>query len=91
MNTSYVSSLIRDGDFHSIKAVMEKSSESGMQTFDQSLHKLYKQGRIDLKTALANADSSSDLEWKINFGGGVDSNENQDKPPTLQFSSEADE
>jgi twitching motility protein PilU len=47
---------------------------------------LYKKGRIDLKTALANADSSSDLEWKINFGGGVESG-SKEKPPTLQFPS----
>jgi len=66
---------------------MEKGSDEGMQTFDQSLYILYKSGRIDLKTALANADSSSDLEWKINFGGGVESG-SKEKPPTLQFPSD---
>ena len=86
MNTPYISTLIREGDFHSIKGVMEKGGEEGMQTFDQSLYILYKAGRIDLKTALANADSSSDLEWKINFGGGVESG-SKEKPPTLQFPS----
>ena len=85
INTAYIGSLIREGDFHGIKGVMEKGEE-GMQTFDQSLHQLYKDGRIDLKTALANADSSSDLEWKINFGGGVESGP-KDKPDTLQFPS----
>ena len=87
MNTSYVASLIREGDFHSIKGVMEKGGEEGMRTFDQSLHLLYKEGRIDIKTALANADSSSDLEWKINFGGGVNDAGGEEKPPTLQFPS----
>ena len=87
MNTPYISSLIREGDFHGIKGVMEKGGEEGMQTFDQSLYILYKKGRIDLKTALANADSSSDLEWKINFGGGVESKGSKDKPDTLQFPS----
>ncbi|MDH5610928.1 MAG: PilT/PilU family type 4a pilus ATPase [Gammaproteobacteria bacterium] len=86
MNTPYISSLIREGDFHGIKAVMEKGGKDGMQTFDQSLYDLYKKDRIDLKTALANADSSSDLEWKINFGGGVESG-SKEKPPTLQFPS----
>ena len=86
MNTPYISTLIREGDFHGIKGVMEKGAEEGMQTFDQSLYVLYKKGRVDLKTALANADSSSDLEWKINFGGGVESG-SKDKPPTLQFPS----
>ncbi|MES0326812.1 MAG: PilT/PilU family type 4a pilus ATPase [Gammaproteobacteria bacterium] len=86
INTPYISSLIREADFNSIKGVMEKGEE-GMQTFDQSLYTLYKGGRIDLKTALANADSSSDLEWKINFGGGVESKGSKDKPDTLQFPS----
>jgi len=87
INTPYISSLIREADFHGIKAIMEKGSDEGMQTFDQSLYILYKSGRIDLKTALANADSSSDLEWKINFGGGVESG-SKEKPPTLQFPSD---
>lgn len=87
INTPYISSLIREADFHSIKGVMEKGGEEGMQTFDQSLYILYKKGRIDLKTALANADSSSDLEWKINFGGGVESKGSKEKPDTLQFPS----
>ncbi len=87
INTPYIASLIRQGDFNSIKAAMEKSGEAGMQTFDQSLYKLYKQGRVDLKVALANADSSSDLEWKINFGGGVESKGSKEKSDTLQFPS----
>jgi twitching motility protein PilU len=39
-----------------------------MQSFDMSLHQLYKDGRIDLERALAHADSSVDLEARINFG-----------------------
>jgi len=71
VNTPYISKLIREGDFHEIKAVMEKGNETGMTTFDQSLFDLFKARKIDLKVALANADSSSNLEWKINFGGGA--------------------
>jgi twitching motility protein PilU len=71
VNTPYISKLIREGDFHEIKAVMEKGNESGMTTFDQSLFDLFKARKIDLKAALATADSSSNLEWKINFGGGT--------------------
>jgi twitching motility protein PilU len=88
VNTPYISQLIRDGNFHGIKEIMEKGSDIGMQTFDQSLYKLYKDGKIDLKTALANADSSSDLEWRINFGGGVkDVDQKDEEPETLQFPS----
>lgn len=85
INTPYISKLIREGNFHDIKGVMDKSGEEGMQTFDQSLFVLFKERKIDLKTALANADSSSDLEWKINFGGGVKSLGSGEKPDTLEF------
>jgi len=71
VNTPYISKMIRAGDFHEIKDIMAKGSESGMKTFDQSLFELFKSRKIDLQSALANADSSSDLEWKINFGGGA--------------------
>lgn len=87
INTPYISKLIREGNFHEIKDVMEKSGEGGMQTFDQSLYILFKEGKIDLKTALANADSSSNLEWKINFGGGVKSLGSEENPDSLQFPS----
>jgi twitching motility protein PilU len=71
VNTPYISELIRKGDMSSIKEIMEKSGKAGMQTFDQSLFTLYKAGRIDLQDALSYADSRTNLEWKINFGGGV--------------------
>jgi twitching motility protein PilU len=48
---------------------MEKGDTSGMQTFDESLYDLYKSDVISIKSALAYADSSTNLEWKINFGG----------------------
>ena len=38
-----------------------------MQTFDQALLALYKQGRISMEEALVNADSRTDLEAKIHF------------------------
>ncbi len=80
INTPYISKLIRKGAFHEIKEIMEKGSELGMKTFDQALFDLFKERRIDLKSALAHADSSSDLEWKINFGGGVKDLQNKDEP-----------
>ncbi|HEX5057466.1 MAG TPA: PilT/PilU family type 4a pilus ATPase [Gammaproteobacteria bacterium] len=71
VNTPYISELIRKGEMSGIKEVMEKSGKAGMQTFDQSLFTLFKAGRIDLQDALSYADSRTNLEWKINFGGGV--------------------
>jgi twitching motility protein PilU len=68
MNSPYISELLREGNFHGIKEIMEKGETAGMQTFDQSLYNLYKEDKITIKSALAYADSSTNLEWKINFG-----------------------
>ena len=69
LNTPHISGLIREGNFNEIKDVMDKGDSAGMQTFDQSLFELYSAGKITKKNALAYADSSNNLEWKINFGG----------------------
>jgi twitching motility protein PilU len=90
VNTPYISKLIREGNFNEIKDIMAKGSETGMKTFDQSLFDLFKDRKIDLQSALANADSSSDLEWKINFGGGLkELHGKEEKPEALQFPSGA--
>jgi len=68
-NTPHISELIREGNFNEIKDIMSKGETAGMQTFDDSLFKLFKAGRISKKNALSFADSSTNLEWKINFGG----------------------
>lgn len=49
---------------------MERSSESGMQTFDQSLYHLYKEGRITEEKAMENAESQSNLGVKIRLDKG---------------------
>jgi twitching motility protein PilU len=67
-NTPHISELIREGNFNEIKEIMSKGETDGMQTFDQSLFNLYKSGKITKKNALRFADSSSNLEWKMNFG-----------------------
>lgn len=78
VNTPYISDLLKDGNFGEIKEVMKKGDSAGMRTFDQSLYDLYKANRISIKDALANADSSTDLEWRINFGGGAQQNQTDD-------------
>ena len=87
INTPYIAELIRKGQMGDIKEVMEKGGSVGMQTFDQSLFELYKAGQITLQNALNNADSRGDLEWRINFGGGVKSLK-KDEDEGLQFPSE---
>ncbi len=68
VNSPYISELLREGNFNEIKEIMEKGDTVGMQTFDQSLYDLYKADKISIKNALLYADSSTNLEWKINFG-----------------------
>ncbi len=69
--TPYISELIRKGEMGEIKETMEKGAKAGMQTFDQSLYSLYKLDKVDKQDALANADSRTNLEWRMNFGGGM--------------------
>ncbi len=71
LNTPYIAELIRKGEINEIKEIMEKGAASGMQTFDQALYELYKADKISLEDALAHADSRGNLEWQINFGGGI--------------------
>jgi twitching motility protein PilU len=40
---------------------MKKSSEQGMQTFDQALYELYKKGEISYENVLVYADSESEV------------------------------
>jgi twitching motility protein PilU len=68
LNTPYIAELILKGEIGSIKEQMEESSDRGMQTFDTALTHLYREGRIDLETALSNADSRANLESKMSFG-----------------------
>ena len=68
LNTPYISTLIKKGDVVSIKEAISASSERNIQSFDVSLLGLFRQGRVSLEEALANADSRANLEAKINFG-----------------------
>lgn len=65
LGTPRAADLIAKGDVSSLKELMEKSGEQGMQTFDMALFNLYKQGRISLEEALKNADSKNNLRLKI--------------------------
>ena len=68
INTPYIASLILKGELNEIKTAMTSSGSKGMKTFDDALFELYKTEKISLEEALKNADSSNDLEARINFG-----------------------
>jgi hypothetical protein len=65
LNSPLIADLIFKGDVASIKEVMKKSRELGMQTFDQALFDLYEMGKVTYEDALRNADSVNDLRLQI--------------------------
>jgi twitching motility protein PilU len=67
LNTPRIAELIQQGDIAKVKESFYESTEQGMQTFDQSLLKLYHDGKITMDEALANADSRANLESQIHF------------------------
>jgi len=56
---------------------MDRSLQEGMQTFDQSLYRLYKDGRVELEEVLSKADSRDGLALRIRLaeGGNADNAE----------------
>ncbi len=65
INTPLIQDHIRKGEVHEIKEVIKKSTNLGMQTFDQALFALYRDGVITYEVALAHADSANDLRLMI--------------------------
>lgn len=72
VNTPMIGDMIRRGEISELKEAMDKSLDDGMQTFDQALFNLYKEGVIDLDEALAKADSRDGLNLKIRLSEGAD-------------------
>jgi twitching motility protein PilU len=68
-NSPLIAELIAAGDVGGIKPIMAKSSDLGMQTFDQALFYLHEEDRIGYDEAIANADSPNELRLKIKLEG----------------------
>jgi twitching motility protein PilU len=77
VNTPLASDLIRKGSVHELKELMGRSSEQGMQTFDQALFELYSEGQTTYEDALAYADSANDLRLMIKLGKDGDASAEQ--------------
>ncbi|WP_332815762.1 PilT/PilU family type 4a pilus ATPase [Ramlibacter sp.] len=73
LNTKLVSELIEKGDFSGVKEAMEKSMAEGSQTFEQAIAQLIVDGVVDRKEGIANADSPTNLQWRLqnDFGAGA--------------------
>jgi twitching motility protein PilU len=75
LNTPLIRDMIRRGQIHEVKDAMDRSLQEGMQTFDQSLYRLYKEGQITLDECLNKADSRDGLALKIRLSEGASGNE----------------
>jgi twitching motility protein PilU len=69
INTPIIADKLLKGEFHEIKAIMQKSQELGMRTFDNSLFELYNDGTITFDEAIRNADSANELRLNIKLKG----------------------
>jgi twitching motility protein PilU len=69
INTPIVADKLLKGEFHEMKAIMGKSRELGMKTFDLSLFDLYNEGTISYEEAIRNADSANELRLNIKLNG----------------------
>jgi twitching motility protein PilU len=65
LNTPLMADMIFKGEVHEMKALIAKSNEEGMQTFDQALFTLFEEKKITFEDALRNADSVNDIRLRI--------------------------
>lgn len=72
LNSPMIGDLIKKGEMGSIKEIMTKSREQGMQTFDQALYDHYKAGKITYDDAIHHADSPNDLRLMIKLDNNED-------------------
>jgi len=78
LGTKTIQDLIYKGKIESIKEIMAKSENLGMQTFDAALFKLQQIGKISLDEALKNADSANNLRLRIELAEGDGATEGSD-------------
>ena len=89
LNTRHIAELIEKGEIGEIKEALEKSMSPGSQTFEQSLFKLFIEGKISQEEAMANADSATNMLWLINQATAGEIS-GQARPPAPQPEKSAD-
>jgi twitching motility protein PilU len=70
LDSPLIKDLIFQGEVHGIKDIMTRSTELGMQTFDQAVFDLYQAGTISYEDALRFADSANDVRLRIKLHPG---------------------
>jgi len=72
LHSAHIADLIQRGAVDGLRESLEKTSVMGTQSFDQSLLELFQRGLIDQETALANADSRTDLGLRMRLHSSHD-------------------
>jgi twitching motility protein PilU len=80
LNTRLVAEMIEKGDFSSILEAMEKSIVEGSQTYEQDIARLITAGIVDRKEGLANADSPTNLMWRLQNDFAAQSKKREPQP-----------
>lgn len=90
LGTPTIRDLIHRNELTELKGIMEKSTNLGMQTFDNALYDLAVEGAITEDEALKNADSANNvrLRLKLHDEGGVAAISTQ--PPAPQPAAQMD-
>jgi twitching motility protein PilU len=69
LDSPRVKDLIMKKRIDTLKEAMAQGTREGMQTFDQAIFNLYKEGRISYENAVGYADSANDLRLRIKMEG----------------------
>jgi len=80
MNSTRISELIQEGNFAEIPAAMEQSLSVGSQSFEQDISRLIAEGVVTENEGLANADSATNLLWRLQ--NQSDSSSPEDSQPS---------
>ncbi len=81
LNTKLVAELIEKGEFSSVHDAMERSIAEGSQTFEQDIARLITAGIVDRQEGLANADSPTNLMWRMQNDFAEQTKKATIKPP----------
>ena len=63
--TPFIRDLLRRGDVGGIRSAISAGTADGMQTFDQAVYALIKDGTIDTETGMQHADSPNDVRLRL--------------------------
>ena len=65
LNTALIAEMIEKGDFTAVKEAMVQSMAEGSQTFEEDIARLITEGRVTREEGLAQADSPTNLMWRL--------------------------